>query len=242
MLKKIAPVLLSLAFGLWAADFWIAKPFTDWTDKDAQRMETNSPWSKQVAIPMGEGGGGGTGKSGRSKGGGGGGGDDAVMSSPGGGGGRGIQEVGGGGLGGSSLTLTVSWRTALPVRQAVAKAKYGDEAATSPEAKKLTEEDQKYYAILLTGLPGRSVRTNDKMKEALLQNTTLSVKGKDPILALDVQSGANDQKPVLVFLFPKTAPLSIDDKDVEFSTRLGPLVVRQKFHLKDMVFNGKLEL
>jgi hypothetical protein len=68
------------------------------------------------------------------------------------------------------------------------------------------------------------------------------VKGKDPILAVDVQSGASDQKPVLVFLFPKTVPFSVDDKDVEFSTRLGPLVVRQKFHLKDMVFSGKLEL
>jgi hypothetical protein len=241
MLKKIVPVFISLAFGLWAADFWITKPFTDWTDKDAQRMETNSPWSKPVAISMGEGGGGGgTGKSGRSKGGGGGG-DDAVMSSP--GGGRGVQEVGGGGLGGGvTLMLTVSWRTALPVRQAVAKAKYGDEAATSPEAKKLVEGDQKYYAILLSGLPGRSVRTDEKTKDSLIQNTTLSVKGKDPILAFDVQSGASDQKPVLVFLFPKTVPFSVDDKDVEFSTRLGPLVVRQKFHLKDMVFNGKLEL
>jgi hypothetical protein len=244
MLKKIAPILLSLAFGLWAADFWTTKPFTEWTDKDAQRMETNSPWSRPLSVPTGEGGGGGggTGKGGRSKGGGGGGGgDDSVMSSP--GGGRGIQEVGGGGLGGgSSIMLTVSWRTALPVRQAVAKAKYGDEAATSPEAKKLIEEDQKYYAILLTGIPGRSVRNGDKMKELLLQNTTLTVKGKDPIQASDVQSGGNEQKALVLFLFPKTAPLSVDDKDVEFATKLGPLVVRQKFHLKDMVFNGKLEL
>jgi hypothetical protein len=242
MLKKIAPVLLFLAFGLWAADFWIAKPFTDWTDKDAQKMETNSPWSKQVAISMGEGGGGGTGKGGRSKGGGGGGGDDGVMSSTGGSGGRGIQEVGGGGLGGNSIMLTVSWRTALPVRQAVAKAKYGAEAGTSPEAKRLIEGEQKYYAIIVTGVPVRSMGNSDKMKEALLKNTTLTVKGKDPIQASDVQSGSDAQKALVLFIFPKTVPFSVDDKDVEFSTTLGPLVVRQKFHLKDMVFNGKLEL
>ena len=247
MLKKTPPVLLSLAIGLWAADFWVAKPFSEWTDKDAQKMETNSPWSKQVSISTGEGGSSGSGKGGRSKGGGGGatggGGDDPVMGSGGGAGGRGIQEVGGGGIGGgASLMLTVSWRTALPIRQAVAKVKYGAEAGTSPEAKKLFEEEQKYYAILVTGIPGRSLRNGDKMKEMLLQNTTLTVKGKDPIQASDVQTGGNEQKALVLFLFPKTAPLSVDDKDVEFSTKLGPLFVRQKFHLKDMVFNGKLEL
>ena len=90
--------------------------------------------------------------------------------------------------------------------------------------------------------PGRALRANDKAKESLLKVTSLSVKGKDPLPASDLQIGGNEQRPVLVFLFPKTAPLSLDDKDVEFSTKLGPIVVKQKFHLKDMVFNGKLDL
>jgi hypothetical protein len=68
------------------------------------------------------------------------------------------------------------------------------------------------------------------------------VKGKDPIQASDVKTGGNEQKGVVLFLFPKTAPFSLDDKDVEFSTKLGPILVKQKFHLKDMVFNGKLDL
>ncbi len=46
----------------------------------------------------------------------------------------------------ASLTLTVSWRTALAVREAVAKEKFGAEAATSADAKKMVEEEQKYYA------------------------------------------------------------------------------------------------
>jgi hypothetical protein len=244
-MKKTIPLLLMLAIGLRAADAWQTKPFTEWTDKDVQKIETSSPWAKQVSIAMGGGGGGGggTGKSGRKGGGGGGGGEDSVMGSGGNAGGRGIQEVGGGAMGGgASLTLTVCWQTALPIRQAVAKVKYKEEAATSPDAKKLIEEEQKYYAILVSGLPGRSMGNGDKMKDALLKNTTLSVKGKDPIQASDVQSGGNQQKAVVLFLFPKTTPLDADDKDVEFSTKLGPLIVKQKFHLKDMVFNGKLEL
>jgi hypothetical protein len=128
------------------------------------------------------------------------------------------------------------------VREAVAKTKYGAEAGTSAEAKKMVDEEQKYYGVLVSGLPGGSGRGGERMRDALLKNTTLSVKGKDPIAVSDVQSGGNEQKPVVLFLFPRTAPISVDDKEVEFSTRFGSMIVRQKFHLKDMVFNGKLEL
>jgi len=243
-MKKISPLLLALAVCLWAADFWQTKPYTEWNDKDLQKIETNSPWSKQVPVALGGGGGGPD--TGRSKRGGSGSGGD-LDSGPGGGGGGGRgagQGGGGGGIpdAGASLNITVSWRTALPVREALAKEKFGAEAATSADAKKLVEEEQKFYGILVSGLPGRALRANEGIKAALLENTTLSVKGKDPIHPTDLQTGGNEQKPVVFFMFPKTAPISVDDKDVEFTTRLGAILVRQKFHLKDMVFNGKLDL
>jgi len=247
-MKKITPLFLALAICLWAADFWQSKPYTDWSDKDVQKMETNSPWAKQV--PVAAEGGGGSGKSG-GKGNRGGstseldGGPSGGLSN-GGNAGRntGIQDVGGSAMGGgaAAMTLTVTWQSALPVRQAFAKKKFGAEAATSPDAKKMIEEDPKVYAILVSGLPARAIRGNDKMKESLLQATSLIVKGKDPIQASDVQTGGNEQRAVLLFTFPKTAALTLDDKEVEFSTKLGPIVVKQKFHLKEMVFNGKLDL
>jgi hypothetical protein len=244
-MKKITSLLLWLAICLWAADFWQTKPYIEWSDKEAQKIETNSPWSKQVPVPLGEsgGGGGGTGK-GRNKGMSGSGDIDSTLSNGGNAGRAGTQDVGGGVVpnGTASTTLTVSWRTALAVREAVAKEKFGAEAATSPDAKKMVEEEQKYYGIMVGGLPARALRGDQKMKESLLKNTSLIVKGKDPIQATDVQLGGNEQRAVVVFLFPKTAPFSVDDKDVEFSTKLGPIVVRQKFHLKDMVLNGKLDL
>jgi hypothetical protein len=130
----------------------------------------------------------------------------------------------------------------LAVREALAKEKFGAEAATSADAKKMVEEEQKYYGIMVGGLPARALRGDEKMKESLLQNTTLTVKGKDPIQATDVKTGGNEQRAIVVFIFPKTAPFSLDDKDVEFATKLGAIVVRQKFHLKDMTLNGKLDL
>lgn len=140
------------------------------------------------------------------------------------------------------MSITVSWRSSLAVREAVAKEKYGTEAATSADAKKLVEDEPKFYLVMVSGLPGRALHGNDKMKESLLQSTSLIVKGKDAIQATDLQTGGNEQRPLVLFMFPKTAPLSLDDKDVEFSTRLGTIVVKQKFHLKEMMFNGKLDL
>jgi hypothetical protein len=244
-MKKITPVFLVLGVCLWAADFWQTKPYTDWSDKDVQKIETNSPWSKQVPVALG--GGGGPDTSRAKRGSSGSGGDlDSTLGSGNGPGGRGSNptEVGGGAIpgGGGSLTLTISWRTALAVREAVAKQKFGAEVATSADAKKMIGEEQKFYAILVSGLPGRSLHGNDKMKESLLKNTSLVVKGKDPIEPSDVQTGGNEQRAVVLFLFPRTTPLTVDDKDVEFSTKLGPIMVKQKFHLKDMVFNGKLDL
>ena len=49
-MKKTAGLLLLFAFGLWAADFW-QKPYTQWSDKDTEKMMTNSPWAQAVEGP-----------------------------------------------------------------------------------------------------------------------------------------------------------------------------------------------
>lgn len=247
-MKKLIPLLLSLGVCLWAADFWKEKPFTEWSKKDIEKLETTSPWAKLVSVSMGGGGGvegrGGRG-GGRGGGGGGGGGSDSdAMGTGGGAGGRGTQDVGGGvgQGGGNGAMLTIRWLSALPMREVTALQKFGDKADSSPDAKKLLDEDQKVYAILVSGLPGRVVRNDDQAKESLLKGTSLVVKGKGPILPTSVQVGGPSQKGLVLFIFPRTAPIDLDDKEVEFESKLGPLAVKQKFHLKDMVYKGKLEL
>ena len=47
---------------------------------------------------------------------------------------------------------------------------------------------------------------------------------------------------MLFFVFPKTDPITLDDKEVEFSTQIGPMQFKRKFKLQEMVFDGKLEL
>src|SRR5579884_2426037 len=94
---------------LFAADAWVAKPYTEWNDKDLQKIMFDSPFSRKVSVtlggfaggaqlPQGSGAAGGGGRGGR-----GGGGPQGGNFDPGveGGGGGGVAEsAGGGGRGG----------------------------------------------------------------------------------------------------------------------------------------------
>ena len=153
--------------------------------------------------------------------------------------GRGEQLEQMAGVGGQAPVVTVIWQSALPIKQASVKRKYGSEAGTSEEGKKYLDREEANYVVILSVPPGMG-RGGDmsRLKDALKENTTLNVKGKDPIKPGQVEL-ANG---MAIFAFPKTNPITLDDKEVEFSTKLGPASVRQKFELKHMVFNGKLEL
>jgi hypothetical protein len=239
-MKKLFGGLLLCTFCLLAADFWQAKPFTDWTDKDLQKMMNNSPWAHAFSVPM-------SGPTPPALGGGApsGGGDSASAPISEGGGGRGGRgggggaPVAGGGPGGMAMNLVVRWQSALPVKQAFLRLKYGEKLDSTPEAKQLLDRPEETYVIILSGNLRPLMRGNpETVKKAIADVTSLSAKGKDPVkpMNLQVESGQ------IVFLFPKTSPWTLDDKEVEFSTKLADVVLKYKFRLKDMVFNGKLEL
>jgi len=46
----------------------------------------------------------------------------------------------------------------------------------------------------------------------------------------------------LFYVFPKSAGISEKDNEMEFISKLGKITIRRKFKLKDMVFNGKVEM
>lgn len=45
-----------------------------------------------------------------------------------------------------------------------------------------------------------------------------------------------------LFYFSRVIPLKLEDKQAAFSTKMGPLEVKCKFTLKDMMYRGSLEL
>ena len=262
-MKKLKFLLLTAlmfvaALALWAADVWV-KPYTDWNDKDIQKIMTDSPWAKKVSVAcegMGGGGGGGGSRGGRTSGpqgpsadpgtdGEGGGGGGGGRGGRGGGGGGGGADTGGGGGGVPEAELTIRWQSALTIQQALVKAKFGAEAATSPDALKQLQPQDDYYVIWVAGLPGSARPGDDVGKKAILQLTTLSAKDKDSIMATDVvfnTPGGQGRVTDAHFLFMRKVAFTPDDKEVEFATKFGKNAVKTRFTLKNMVVNGKLGL
>lgn len=80
-----------------------------------------------------------------------------------------------------------------------------------------------------------------QMIEKLLSSVTLSAKGRDPQSAVVVQQTKTSQ--ALIFGFERTSlPLTVADKDVQFTIKLGVLTAKAKFEPKDMMFDGKLAM
>jgi hypothetical protein len=225
---KACVLTVALATGataLFAAEFWQSKAYTDWSDKEVTKMLTDSPWSRAVPLDMsamrgagGSGGGGGMG----------------------GGGGR------GGGRGGKQQqqqrAITIRWVSAMPLKQALVKTKYGDKAG-GDEAKKMLDQADTQYVITMTGLPAQLAKSDpDHVREQLKSATALLRKDKDPLAADTVDVHPQNGQISVIFRFSKASPIAADDKEVEFSTKVGPLVIKRKFKLAEMEFNGKLEM
>jgi hypothetical protein len=262
----------SIANPAWAfgsKEFWETKPSSEWNANEVDRMITKSPWAKEAEITAGNRRGGtGNGGSGRSRGGlgfpgggigfpGGGGG----VGYPGGGnrggypGGGGYPRGGGGypggndpGSGGQRLySATVRWESALPVQEAL-RLNASDE--------KPNPDFEKYYVIALIGdLPSGRRGVNDENSDDDRRGQAdrrieefkdyTSLERKDGPLHLEkVEEGSRtgSRGPGFYFYFSRKEEISMDDKQVAFSTKVGATEIKANFTLKDMLYHGKLAL
>lgn len=254
------------------SDFWNKKEPAEWSSEEIDKLVTKSPWARQVtassaAMSRGYGGNGGSGS-----GSGGGIGDPGVGGGgggyPGGGGGYPGGGMGGGGMGGGgmggrggggggrrggggampvSYTATVRWESAKPV-QAALKTPLPEGLASA-------------YVISVSGVPilqpGRqhaddgdgdstvSKGLSDEVLERIKSLTYLEPKGKSPAQPSVVQKGSisSSGTPTLLFGFPRdVVPLTADDREVVFTTKLGGIEVKTRFNLKDMLYRNELAL
>jgi hypothetical protein len=83
---------------------------------------------------------------------------------------------------------------------------------------------------------------NDALRSQLLDAAQLAPKGKSSIYAQDVQILGPGGIDGVRFLFPRTVPISANDKEVEFILDVRRVKVDEKFKLSDMQYEGKLAL
>jgi len=216
----VASFVVASAGLVGASNFWDAKPYTEWSPKEMETILTDSPWVRKLSV--------------------------VVQSPPratddGGGGGGGRGGGGGGDVGGRGfpvpapqLKLTLTWRSALPVREALSRS--GDTVA--PGGQSMLDPPQ-HYLLTLSGVPARYQRLVPSAA-----TTSFLKRGTKPPIAL-LQGGIQQDSGgllTLIFAFPRTDPIVLDDKEVEFVTAIGTLEIKHKFKLKDLLVNGQLEL
>ena len=261
MTRRSLSLLLCSAPWLKAADAWKEKKAADWSPTDIKKLGSNSPWAKEALVSMGSGPGrggpgaessGGGGRKGGGGGGGGMGGGGAMggdMGGGGGGGGRGGgggMEGGGGGMGGGApqIKAVIRWESAQPFIDAAKRQR--------------SQEAGKYYIVSATGLPmmdrqpraqaeGKQMPSPEDRRKAMIarmkESTMLERKGKDPIYPERVEMLETSGGRLLVFLFLREGQkIAVADKEVTFHTKMGAMELKAKFPLKDMTYEGKLEL
>ncbi len=240
-IQKILPLafLCLIAIHLAAADpAWTSKPLAEWSEAEAKEFLGASPWVKSIVPALLPG----LSEWQRR--------DGGNMTAEGGGKSSGLDLNDLTGIktkdrapgrtdldaNGIPRRIMVRWGSATPVRVAEIKAKEED-------APDLDGED---YALVVYDVPLKGAMYNVDLKTLpamLRQNAALKEDGRKDIKPSRVilrQDGSSVA--TIIFLFPRSAHITADDKRLEFVALIGRLYLAQYFYPPEMLFQGKLEL
>jgi hypothetical protein len=229
----------TLAASLIAGE-WDKKPFPNWDRQQVLRILVDSPWAKSTreefnferagpARPVtwkdlgvpGDGG-------------------DGVMNtgSPVGGIGRPLSKEK------IELDVNVRWSSALPIKQATALTKYGEDGLKNDEARMLLQPEESFYVLEISGVPAAmAFRGIADMQAKLFEDARLFTGATDRSIPPAAVYITNQGSGLLISLrFSKEKPITLKDKELLFRAEYSILKLERKFKLKQMVYNGKLEL
>jgi hypothetical protein len=202
-------------------EFWNEKMPPDWTVAEIQQLLNKSPWAKDGSITD-------TGQRGPLS---------SATRPAGRRSGRGAASTGTAGTTGASIKwkATVRWESALPVREALHQGTPGGTPRGTPG-----EVPADYILNVLGNIPGVDP---DSRTDILMDYTKLEHKGDEIKLNKVEAAPKNDlSADGTLFYFSRVLALRVEDREVTFTTKLGPLDIKCKFALKDMLYRGELEL
>jgi len=183
---------------------------------------------------------------------------------PGGGMGGGGRRGNGGGRGqGPAETMTdvvvLRWASAMPIQHAMLRQRGPQDDDDKPAA---PAENPKYYVVSISGLQLQASRNetddydlggsdagdkdkkngDDQLRSRLMDAAQLLPKGQSSIAAQDVQLEGRHGSREIRFLFPKTFPLTANEKEVKFHFESRGVKIEHTFKLSDMMYRGQLAL
>lgn len=226
-IAHLKTAVLALALGtvfLFAQKkgFWSEKPYTEWTEKEVDKLLRDSPWAKTIPLSQGP-----------------------MLSSQRGRGGEG-EDVGGAGAESyrPQPKLVITWYS-RPVREAAARRlQLAEVSGAEKQIEQLLKRgDSAFYELLVVGWsPGR----NPEALQALKEGTYLQKKNKEKLFLKNVLTPKERGDPLVLFFDARAADgspmLKPEDKEVLLVFKMGDNTVRTTFKLADMIVNGRLEL
>jgi hypothetical protein len=238
-------LLVSLAFLLPAGDFWKQTKAEDWTGEEIQKIMLDSPWAKRCELILGM-----TNRSaynipdsnaGRRRG------RIGDLTSA----GNPDASSGWTNVGGQrspnyradTKPVQLMWVTALPVRQAIARQRFGPEWRKSPAAESFLTRPAGGYVLEVNGIPERAFGGEIG---ALKEMATLHIKGCGPIHPAEIQGKLQGTYANVLIFFAdsgeKGHKITLEDKEVEVVIAFPNHNLKKKFKLADMVYEGRLEI
>lgn len=238
-MKRIALVVLCTAASaaLLAADFWLEKPYTEWSEKEANKLISDSPWTQTQIFQAPEYGelssttASGAGPRTRNMGG-----------AP--GGSRGIQ-------GPPTRQYLMRFQSARPVRMAVARLQMLGGSWDEQQAQAYIDADQGSGNIVLAiSVPRRQDRSELDLATTrdLQESTFLTLKKSKKKIGLERYIPPVEAGNIWgYFLFPRQENgqelVTLKEGEVQFECRLSKDTrLKRQFKLKKMVVGGKLEI
>lgn len=207
-------------------DFWNERKPEDWTDAEREILLTKSPWAREASVDFNSGGGIGNSRNTTMRGG-------AYnrrgAATP-------VPNDPGAPVNPGKYQAIVRWESALPVREANHHLLKDDPAAN-------------YILSVVGDVPMLSGGGNDEtdsefqQRLEMLKEYSKIEKHGDPIYLMKIGrlKGPAGQSGTL-FYFERNDLIRPNDHQVTFVTKLGPVSVKCKFPLHDMMYQGKLEL
>jgi hypothetical protein len=220
-------LVLSAAIVLAAEPAWKSKEVTEWTPAEAEQVLANSPWVRNAEVTV---------LPQRS---------EALMRDSGHMGGA--NGAGIGGLGPSIFTGVGDGKRLVPKAEKRQTFLLRWESARTVRAAELKLKDERapawdgdYYALAIYGVPG--LEDQKHLPVELRKTAFLRRHGNKDLKPAKVDLLFDGDLATLVYLFPRSQPITQQDRDVWFAAQIGQIFVEQSFHLAAMEFLGKLEL
>jgi len=142
----------------------------------------------------------------------------------------------------TEVYLTMRWSSALPVRQALALERWGRDGLQSAAAVEWLEANQPDYVLEIFGFPATLYhRQSERVEKQIAETAGLYVRGQVAVRAKEVRVPEHGMHMSATVRFPRALTADLGD-EVEFIGKAGPAELREKFKLKNMRYEGRIEM